>query len=741
MNMKKKILYLAAAVSVALTSCMNDEFVGDQKALNAAGERPIEFGFELKNATRAESDHATSAANLGNQFIVWGEKSTGASDTKDAPSAGHIVFPNYQVNYTANSAYTTTSNTKDWEYVGYTHSGNYPANITYKASASAAVTGSTSAQTIKYWDYSAGSYTFTAVSASKLDGSSKTDIENGYVKIQKNIDDDNKASEKGYTVTVTAAADLTKLYFSDRTVITQSAGTDRNAPNAYGGNVTLRFRNALSEVRAGIYETISGYDISDIHFYVTSDVEAKVSTEDAFGAICPNIKGSGYAGTLTVTYSEETATLNQPLVSASGTVAADLILGTNTNTITTSNLLGKSSTSPTWDTSGGAFTTVMLQAAHTTNMKVKCDYTLYNPVSHETIEVKGATAEVPYTYLQWKPNYKYTYLFKISNNTNGVTNPSLGPAGLWPITFDAIEITKDDGQVEYITTVSEPSITTFGAIYNTTSTKYTAYQTDKNEYQAQNDPDQLDIFATFMEGSTVKTPTLGGTGAQHVNVFKVTTPDATNFPITEASVAEAIANPARITYPVWTCAVTAVATKVATELTDEGTYYKKDANNKAPGDAGYVPTLAVKNTDYTIGATSAENTIAEGVSIYTCTVTYTSVASAADLTTGTTYYKSDGSHDPGTTDYVPTIAVTGTDYQVAPKVTAGNINDDASTNFTAVPAVVDAVPGEDGVNKTIKALKLTGVKAGTYAIEYEASAEWTGTYKKVYKVINVVAAP
>ncbi|MBR4533670.1 MAG: hypothetical protein IKO85_03895 [Bacteroidaceae bacterium] len=683
----KKILYLAAVVSVALTSCMNDEFVGDENALNAAGERPIEFGLELKNATRAESDHATSAANLGNQFIVWGEKSTGASDTKDAPSAGHIVFPNYQVNYTANSAYTTTSNTKDWEYVGYTHSGNYPANITYKASASAAVTGSTSAQTIKYWDYSAGSYTFTAVSASKLDGSSKTDIENGYVKIQKNIDDDDKASEKGYTVTVTAAADLTKLYFSDRTVITQSAGTDRNAPNAYGGNVTLRFRNALSEVRAGIYETISGYDISDIHFYVTSDVEAKVSDVDAFGAICPNIKGSGYAGTLTVTYSEETATLNQPLVSASGTVAADLILGTNTNTITTSNLLGKSSTSPTWDTNGGTFTTVMLQAAHTTNMKVKCDYTLYNPVSGETIKVKGATAEVPSQYLQWKPNYKYTYLFKISNNTNGVTNPSLGPAGLWPITFDAIEITKDDGQVEYITTVSEPSITSYA--------KASAVITD-DEYLAGNT-----IYVAVEDGSTNPTLTVG----TNAKLYTATLEAGAAQELTEVSIANAL--------------MKGVAGYDGGTVLTKGTlldgYYTESAGTYTACTAS---TYADGTTTYYRSATKVvTDALGKKLAVFDVSTGLTAVSeiAAGDSYSGEAISINGAKFSPAAATF--TVVATGT------SVTADE------EYYTAADGSTKTTIAENGTASENQYWTKTTSAAGVYVFEYEKPAvQATGTY-------------
>ena len=530
--MKKNLLIAAIAIT-ALASCSSNDFVGDespQTSNETVGA--ISFNYQIQNMTRGESDHATSATNLGNQFIVWGEKSSGASDTKDAPATGHIVFPNYQVNYTSGTAYNTTSNTKDWEYVGYTHSTNYQSNINYKASGSDAVSGSSSAQTIKYWDYAAGSYTFTAVSASKLDGSSKTDIENGYVKIQKNIDDNDKAADKGYTITVTADADLSKLYFSDRTVITKGTGTDRTAVNAYGGNVTLKFRNALSQIRAGVYETISGYTISDIKFYVNTSGDsptqtqlAQVESTDAFGAICPNIKGTGYAGNLTVTYSEATETLNQPVISASGTVSNNLILGTNISLVTAENPLGTTATAPTWDSSTGTYTTVLLQGAHTTNLKLKCDYTLYNSVSGETIEIEGATVEVPYQYLQWKPNFKYSYLFKITDEK------------LYPITFDAIEVTNSDGLAEYITIVNEPSITTFGVVVNS-SDVFQAYQTGKNEYHIPTGTDKLDIYATIMDGSSVATPVLG----TNVNIYKsITSSDATNFPVSEKSLAEAIA--------------------------------------------------------------------------------------------------------------------------------------------------------------------------------------------------------
>ena len=629
----KKYLFFATALA-ALASCSSNDFVGDQQLISD-NDGAISFNLSLPAVTRSEKTGSAAATDLGNQFIVWGEKNSGNSDTKDAPAAGHIVFPNYQVNYAENTAYTTTSNTKNWEYVGYTHSTNYQSNITYKASATAAISGSTAAQTIKYWDYSAGSYTFTAVSASKLNNS-KTDIENGYIKIQKNIDDNDKASEKGYTITVTANADLTKLYLSDRTVITKTNGTNREGVNAYGGNVTLKFRNALSQIRAGIYETISGYAISDIKFYVntsgsspTQTQLAQASSVDAFGAICPNIKGTGYAGTLTVTYSEETNTSNHPIVSASAgeNVNDNLILGTNISNVTTAAPLGTTATAPTWDTSGGTFTTVLLNGAHTTNLQLKCDYTLYNSVSGETIVVEGATAVVPYEYLQWKPNYKYTYLFKISDNTNGSTGE--GVLGLYPITFDAVEVVAEDGVAEYITTVSEPSITTFGV-------KNDKYTTGKNEYEL-----GTKIYITIVENNAVVNPTFMG----NVHLYKVTSSDETNFPVTEASVAEAQAETSTGTNKI-TCTHVCTtlspnnAAKTTTVPAEDGTTKNVNAVWFIPTEIGYYAIRYTPATGavYDTGTVLAQNTSLEGYYTLVNTV-YTPCADNAVADGTTTYYK------------------------------------------------------------------------------------------------------
>ncbi len=518
----KKYLLFASAI-LAFASCANDSYLGteDEKHI-ANGERPITFGFDVPTPTRAEG--AEAAEKLSNQFVVYAEKDeSGAA----APADGKLVIQNYQVKWTAGSENSTTSNTEGWEYVGF--ASQFPTQVTPV---------STEVQTIKYWDYSATTYTFTAISAFPAD------LTGGKMTIAKTITGTAPASKygKGYVVTISdASADLSKLYFADRVEIPQTtAGTDRHADNTYGGNVTFHFRNAMSQVRVGMFETIPGYAISAVKFYESNGTteQTNSSSAKAFGAIVPNLPATGFTGTLTVTYADNTTGIeNQPIVTVartSGTTENNLVLGTNIQTVSTTTPLGTTATAPTWDTDGGTFTSVFPQASNTTNMVLKVDYTLYNATTHETIEVKGATATVPGQYVAWKPNFKYTYLFKISNETNGSSGQ--GVAGLFPITFDAVVVEAENGEAEYITTVTEPSITTFGV-------KGNKYQVGNDQYE-----NGSDVYATIVDGGSVVEPADG-----KYNVYTVVSSDPTNFPVTEASVAESLAEISAKTHVV-TCA-------------------------------------------------------------------------------------------------------------------------------------------------------------------------------------------
>ena len=624
--MRNITLFTLALAS--LVGCTSESFTGtDDEARLAQGETAITFGFDVPAVTRASGSEAATA--LGNQFIVYGEK----SETASAPATGNLVFPNYKVTYGANTAYTTTSNTKDWEYVGTAWTAAEAANIKMN---STAVT--TNDQTIKYWDYAATGYTFTAVSAKS------EDISSGKVIIDK-VTSGTTVYDKGYTVTVTDEADLGSLYFADRVNITSSADKDRTASNQYGGNVTFTFRNSVSKVRVGMFETIPGYEVKVTKFYyadAAAPAFTAMTSENTtnFVANVPNVSPvsgkTSVAGTFTVKYYEKNTAndaaniSNHPTISFAPTAPADrknyITLGSNVCNTT----LATSAAAPTFDnTTEDNYTTVFPQENNSTNLKLKIDYQLRNTVTGELINITGKTAEVPAQYLKWKPNYKYTYLFKITDDD------------LYPITFDAVVIEAENGKAEYITTVSEPSITTYAKGSNVTT---------DGDYKS-----GATIYATVMDGSTLAT-----LSADNMKLYTVTTTDGTNFPITEASVAEAIAeyttlNTAGQTAAKIKCTASAF-TYGKTVVAEDGSTLTMDASNNVvasfTGAAISTPSSSPQYYAIQYEKTPATYSYGEGKNDYT-SVTFAAAGTlytrtgdayteATTWTDGTTYYKRTG---------------------------------------------------------------------------------------------------
>ena len=501
-NVKNK-LFLATAI-IALAACSDNTYMGEPNGGTGTGGA-ISFNMSTPAITRAEpKTGSAAAADLGNQFIVWGEKNeinageTGANVTI-VPGAtgreGHLVFENYKVEWTNNSAYTTTSNTQNWEYVGLTP---YTSNV------SPVISQAT--QTIKYWDYNAPSYTFTAVSALS------SDITLGKVVITKTTSGENVYA-KGYDIAIKTDASVDKIFVADRNNITKTTGTDRNASNTYGGNVTMQFRNFMSKIRFGIYENIPGYKvkITNVDYDGTkSETTNKFGVEGKF-----LVPGNNTAYTITYYTDNKVKAVvkgaspdSDDHLETAQTIDGCPILNTTSTNISTT------PASPTWDKTDGAYTTILPFPNNDGNMKVQLDFTLISEDTGETISVVDATAVIPAKFCQWLPNYAYTYILKLNDNTNGQIG---GVTGLYPITFDAIEITDETGKAEYITTVSEPSITTLGV-------KGSAYSEGQNEYA-----DGTDVYTTVVDGGSVATLT------KNSNIWLYT---VTGTGITEAAVAE-----------------------------------------------------------------------------------------------------------------------------------------------------------------------------------------------------------
>ena len=454
--MKKFFSILSALVLVTLFGCTNDEIVGNNTSVNPKDAGAIAFSGGSSMITRTTSYGATAAAKLGNTFVVYGTKHVTAEDKTATNDA--VVFNNFQIKWTSASAGSNESNASDWGYIGLQAYDNTPSK-----------------QGIKYWDYSAtNGHTFYAFSSSDI--SYPKNEANDKVLVSKTTSDETSLYNKGYAVTIKNGASLNNLYFSDRVPVAKAD---------YDKTVNFTFRNVATLLRVGFYETIPGYKVQIDKFYIDDDATAAVTSfaamkdakTDGFYASLQNVKGSTDQ-TVNVTYydnSDPTIENRAKLTNPTGGYNYALKLGSGASIIGTD--LGTSASSPTWVNS--EYTSVFPFEDNTNPLLLKLDFTMYaEDGSPDVIHVRGARAVVPAQYIKWKSNFAYTYIFKISDKTNGTTgnvdanDDPTDPEGLMPITFDAIVYDVTEEQQQTISSVSSNSITTYaeGAIVN----EYTA---------------------------------------------------------------------------------------------------------------------------------------------------------------------------------------------------------------------------------------------------------------------------
>lgn len=458
--MKKSYLIMAAIASIALASCSDEQFVGDNTPNNSGGSPgAIQFASNAPRLTRAGG--ADAAFALDYKFKVYGVKKVGSTYSnvfatgKYSSADDYNADPDaYWVWYNTSTANTTTSNTADWDYVG--------GEGTHGTTSHEATIVSGKDQSIKYWDYSASNYEFVAYSATHTTGSGES--------LTPKI---TKYTKDGFTVEATAA-DLAGLYIADKVTLTAGTTSDNKdtdfsptnpatSINKIGGIVQFTFRAAAAKVRLGIYETIPGYVVQNVNFRPnntdnTENTEFTATTANAKLSGSFNGTSSSASGTFNVTYNSTTS-----IAKFDNTGSASNYFDFGTFASATPTALGETSTTPMWATGSADYQSVLPNTDNVANMILYVDYDLYNAKSGETISVKGAKAVVPSMYMKWNPNYAYTYLFKISDNTNGTTGTQgTSPEGLFPITFDAVTIAATDGfEVGTITTVSTPAITTY----------------------------------------------------------------------------------------------------------------------------------------------------------------------------------------------------------------------------------------------------------------------------------------
>ena len=559
--------FIAAASALALASCSSDDFLGEIQGNEQNGATSaINFGGDTGKITRATTSGSAAADLLDNNFVVVGFKGS----KKDAANNETYAFDHYNVNFGNGTANSTESNRAGWEYV------NQKMEVK-GIDASLAQSGATQ-QTIKYWNHSCKSYDFIAFSMGK--GSASKYATPTAV---------NKADLKNAAYTLTGDVNtLSECYISDMKTVEEKD---------YGKTVSMSFRHPASKVRMALFETVPGYVISDVKFY-----DATNTTPTTDGTLIGTFNNSG---TLTVyfpttgidnkdnkdynkahvkftasTAAGETATLSSKGFGAVkyGNQGEGTILEGN-------KYLSQNAAKPSY--CGDGYQNVLPSEGAASAITLRIDYKLTSvDGSKETINVKGATATVPAEYTEWKSGFAYTYIFKISQDTNGSTGGS--STGLTAISFNAVVVDDEaNGFQETITTVSDNSITTYGYKDNKVTT-------GGNEYA-----DGSDIYAT------VYVPAAGETAAKTdapQKLYTVTLEADATQTINEASVANALVNGTNnATDKTWTVKDENGKKMVVTETTGVATIV-----TEVPAGLDYTP-LKVKALKWT-GVVTAQAT-------------------------------------------------------------------------------------------------------------------------------------
>lgn len=472
--MKKYLIFAASAL--ALASCSSDDFLGENPGTAQNATTAINFGGEAGKITRATPSSAlTDAEKLDKQFKVYGVKTTDGT-------MFHNVFVDYSVWYNEN---LTTSNTNKWEYVGNN-------------------------QTIKYWDYSASEYRFVAGSPiNAFNFIQSTDLNTGTIINSAKISGLAGHIEKNDVGGAGTALETNPVYVAKPKKVTK---------DNYKEAVKFEFVRQQAMVRIGVYETIPGYSITEIKFYKEGETTATSNNVILTSAKADYfVGGSDVKGTInydwttpSYTYKYDDTGLTKSQNWYAGYFTPHNALATTSSETDVATLYGTDK-----DMNNTGYFTVLPTPSETDPkpILIKCDYTLISDDgSGETIEVKGATAAIPAAFSKWEANTRYTYLFKISDNTNGTTGDPSDPnhkVGLYPITFDAVVTDMTDKTHGTITTVTTPSITTYQA----------GSVTDNGiEYKPGT---AIDVTVTDANGN-VQTLTAGGSTVGSVAIYKFT---------------------------------------------------------------------------------------------------------------------------------------------------------------------------------------------------------------------------
>lgn len=184
---------IVTIVLLFMAACSSDSDSLSEPELQA----PITFGASLPKNTNVEAGTRAEGLETANtEFTVWAYKNkavSGEGTTTSPYNYGDLqtVMLQYKVQWTANTANTTTTNTNDWEYIGL------------------------SDQTIKYWDIDAKAYRFFGYALGKATDDPATSIVPVSNDVSSNTATLSAIVDASSDATIAAAPYFTRLWFSN----------------------------------------------------------------------------------------------------------------------------------------------------------------------------------------------------------------------------------------------------------------------------------------------------------------------------------------------------------------------------------------------------------------------------------------------------------------------------------------------------------------------------------------------
>lgn len=773
----KKFL-LMAAVATTLVNCSSDFDLSEGQGGGGVSD-VIGFQVQGRNSIKRGTLQGANHYNFG----VFAYKSSDKTNN---------IMDNYLVGYFDNvNAYTKSGSTTDdpnsivdgksnWMYEGMgwaqfhgTYAGENVAKDTKYAS-------NNEYQYLRYWDNSAESTCFYAyvpyLNAAAADGT--VSYVDGTAK-GTDVDGEGHAANTDTYVMTFPNGTIKHGYDDEQAYEYMYASTQVAAAN-YGHDVQLEFKRLNAKVNIKFWEDIPGYsvhmiDLGDVpvatgtKHYTISAVPAKKVTPDAdhvygydhgkiytengvkiqFNANAAMQSLKQYKGSMT----SEPLEFKTPTAATIGESRIEATLSP-----TTYFAIPKWRTEAVLKNDAKNINDVETDPAYDadlakTGLTFHVSYELISTTG-EKITVKDATVHVPANYCEWKENTRYTYIFKITTNSNGTTgsetpkptDPSVPTEmALYPIVFDNCTVEEwEDNESEWEITDAantwyDVKLSTYS--FDNTADKpitVTVNRTSKNPSSptATLTPAQTDLAVTAPDGTN------GGCTISD-NVITVPAGAATGkYTVTYTVQGDKDVNPSHPAtytenfYVGSVCDVQTNLPAVATNAEEAFTYLqiKTETNGEGLIDAPNGDNLSI---NYPINLTTAEKELVEVTADGKV-----KVAKAAK---------------PGKYELVYTVsgskpAVVKCDFEVkdyglylsknAVELGASPVSVVASTGYTGSNYTISC-DKTDGVTQSNKTFSIANTAAeGTYTITLvvdNGDATSKATYKKTFTVANTYA--